>query len=85
MGETNVTPKRMHRGGITLLALPACIPHPKAPLIETPYTTDKKRTMQRRELPRVALIQIGNGYSGEGDEDIRSSWDVSVHVYRHFE
>ncbi len=78
MGETNVTPKRMHRGGITLLALPACIPHPGTPLIETGYTTGKKRTLQRRELPRVALIQIGNGYSGEGDEDIRSSWDVSV-------
>lgn len=80
MGKTNVTPKRMHQGGITLLALPACVPHPKAPLIETHYTTDKKRTIQRRELPRVALIQIGNGYSGEGDEDIRSSWDVSVYV-----
>jgi hypothetical protein len=85
MGETNVTPKRMHRGGITLLALPACIPHPGTPLIETRYATDKKRTIQRRELPRVALIQIGNGYSGEGDEDIRSSWDVRVYVYRHFE
>ena len=85
MGETNVTPKRMHRGGITLLALPACIPLPRTPLIETHYTTDKKRTIQRRELPRVALIQIGNGYSGEGDEDIRSSWDVRVYVYRHFE
>lgn len=85
MGETNVTPKRMHRGGITLLTLPVCIPHPGTPLIETRYTTDKKRTIQRRELPRVALIQIGNGYSGEGDEDIRSSWDVRVYVYRHFE
>ncbi len=85
MGKTNVTPKRMHQGGITLLALPACIPHPGTPLIETRYTTDKKRTIQRRELPRVALIQIGNGYSGEGDEDIRSSWDVRVYVYRHFE
>jgi len=85
MGETNVTPKRMHRGGITLLALPACIPHLGTPLIETHYTTDKKRTIQRRELPRVALIQIGNGYSGEGDEDIRSSRDVRVYVYRHFE
>jgi hypothetical protein len=85
MGKTNVTPKRMHQGGITLLALAACIPHPKAPLIETRYTTDKKRIIQRRELPRVALIQIGNGYSGEGDEDIRSSGNVSVYVYRHFE
>jgi hypothetical protein len=80
MGETNVTPKRMHQGGITLLALPTCIPHPGTPLIETRYTTGKKRTIQRRELPSVALIQIGNGYSGEGDEDIRSSWDVSVSV-----
>jgi hypothetical protein len=80
MGETNVIPKRMHQGGITLLALPACIAHPGTPLIETPNTTDKKRTLERRELPRVALIQIGNGYSGEGDEDIRSSWDVSVYV-----
>ena len=120
MGKTNVTPKRMHQGGITLLALAACIPHPKAPLIETHDTTDKKKTVQWRELPRVALIkaprpkgrgfpamwfhhivpldpvlkdgacgalsgQIGNGYSGEGDEDIRSSWDVSVYVHRHFE
>jgi hypothetical protein len=85
MGKTNVTPKRMHQGGITLLALPACIPHPGTPLIERRYTTDKKRTLQRRELPRVTLIQIGNGYTGEGDEDIRSSADVSVYVYRHFE
>jgi len=85
MGETNVTPKRMHQGGITLLALPMCIPLLRTPLIETHYTTDKKRTMQRRELPRIALIQIGNGYSGEGDEDIRSSWDVRVCVYRYFE
>jgi len=85
MGETNVTPKRMHRGGITLLALPACIPLLKTPLIEPRDTTDKKKTVQRRELPRVVLIQIGNGYSGEGDGDIRSSWDVRVYVYRHFE
>jgi hypothetical protein len=41
--------------------------------------------MQRRDLPRIALIQIGNGYFGEGDEDIRSSWDVSICVYRSFE
>jgi hypothetical protein len=73
MGETNVTPKRMHQGSITLLALPQCILLPRTPLIETHYTTDKKRTIERRELPRTALIQIGNGYSGEGDEDIRSS------------
>jgi hypothetical protein len=84
MGETNVTPKRMHQGGITLLVLPANIPLLRTPLIETHYTTDKKRTMQRHELPRIALIQIGNGYSGEGDEDIRSSWDVRVCVYYHF-
>ena len=85
MGKTNVTPKRMHQGGITLLALAACIPHPKAPLIETHYTTDKKKTIQWRELPKIALIQIGNGYSGEDEEDIRSSGDVRVYVYRHFE
>jgi hypothetical protein len=85
MGETKVTPKRMHRGGITPLALPPRIPPPKAPLIETHCTTDKKRTIQRRELPKIALIQIENGYSGEGDEDIRSSWDVRVCAYRNFE
>ena len=85
MGETNVTLKRIHQGGITLLALRMCIPLLRTPLIETHYTIDKKRIMQRRELPRIALIQIGNGYSGEGDEDIRSSWDVRVCVYRHFE
>jgi hypothetical protein len=85
MGRTNVTPKRMHQGGITLLALPPCIPLPRTPLIETQYTTDKKRTILRRELAKIALIQIGNGYSGEGDEDIRSSWDVRVYIYRHFE
>jgi len=85
MGETNVTPRRIHQGGTTLLALPACIPIPRTPLIETPYTTDKKQTMQRRELPKIALIQIGNDYSGGGDEDIRSSWDVRVCVYHHFE
>lgn len=80
MGETNVTPKRVHQRGITLLPLPKCILLPKTPLIETHYTTDRKRTTQRRELPRIALIQIG-----EVDEDIRSSWDVRVYVYRHFE
>jgi len=85
MGETNVTQKRMHQGGMTLLALPRGSPLPKAPLIETHNTTDKKRAMQRCELPRTALIQIGNGYSGEGDEGIRSSCDVSVCVYRNFE
>ena len=80
MGKTNVIPKRMHQGGMTLLAPPACIPHPRTPLIETQYTTGKKRTILRRELPKIALIQIGNGYSREGDEDIRSSWDVNVYV-----
>jgi hypothetical protein len=85
MGEKNVTPKRMHQGGITLLVLPAYIPLPKTPLIGTHSTTDKKQTVQRRELPRIALIQIRNRYSGEGDEDIRSSWDVRVCVYRSFE
>jgi hypothetical protein len=58
MGETNVTPKRMHQGGITLLVLPANIPLLRTPLIETHYTTDKKQTVKRRELPRMALIQI---------------------------
>jgi len=76
MGETNVTPKRMHQEGITLLTLPRCIALLKAPLIETHNTTEKKRIIQRRELPRIVLIRIGNGYSGEGDEDIRSSLDV---------
>lgn len=85
MGETNVAPKRMHQGGIALLALPLCIPHPGSPLIETPHTLDKKRTIQRRELPRIALIEIGNGYPGEGDEAVRSSWDGRVCVYRNFE
>ena len=64
------------------MAHPRGIPLPKAPLIETHNTTDKKRAIQRCELPRTALIQIGNGYSGEGDEGFRSSWDVSVCVYR---
>ncbi len=68
-----------------LLALPPGIPLPKAPLIETHNTTDKKRAVQRCELPKTALIQIRNGYSGGGDESIRSSWDVSVCVYRDLE
>jgi hypothetical protein len=62
MGETNVTPKRMHQGGMTLLALPWGIPLLKAPLIEIQNTIDKKRAVQWCELPRTALIQIGNGY-----------------------
>jgi hypothetical protein len=66
MGETNVTPKRMHQGGIILLALQMCIPLHRAPLIKTHYTIDKKLTIQRRELPKIVLIQIENGYSGEG-------------------
>jgi len=84
MGETNVTPKRMHQGGITLLALQMCIPLHRAPLIKTHYTTDKKRTIQLRELLKKVLIQIENGYSGEGDKDIRSSWDVRGCVYHNF-
>jgi hypothetical protein len=76
MGETNITTKRMHQGGITLLALQMCIPLRRIPLIEIQNTTDKKRTIQRRKLPKIMLIQIENGYSGEGDKDIRSSWDV---------
>jgi hypothetical protein len=85
MGEINVTPKRMYQGGRTLLALLPCITLPKTPLIETHYPTDKKKAVQGRELPKTALIQTGNGYSGAGDEDIRSSWDISVCVYRSFE
>jgi hypothetical protein len=84
MGETNVTPKRMHQGGITLLALQMCIPLRRAPLIKTHYAIDKKRTIQRRELPKIVLIQIENGYSGEGDKDIRSSWDMRGCVYHNF-
>jgi hypothetical protein len=75
----------MCQGGITLLALLPYALLPSSPLIEAHYITDKKRTIQRRELPKIALIQIGNGYSAEGDEDIRSSWDVRVCVYRSFE
>jgi hypothetical protein len=85
MGETNVTPKRMHQGEITLLPLPKCILFLKTPLIDTHYTTDKKRTTKQHELPKIVLILIGNGYSGKVDEDIRSSWDLRVIVYRHFE
>jgi len=77
MGEINVTPKRMHQGGKTLLALLPCLSLPKAPFIETHYTTNKKPAVQRRQLSRIALVQIGNGYSGEEGEDIRSPWDVS--------
>ncbi len=67
------------------MALLPCIPLPKTPLIETHYPTDKKKTVQARELTRIARIQIGSGYSGGGDEDIRSSWDVRICVYRSFE
>jgi len=84
MGETNVTPKRMHRGGITVLSLQLCIPFRRAPLIETHYTTDKKQTIQRK-LPKIVLIPIENGCSEEGDKDSRSSWDMRVYVYRKFE
>ena len=75
----------MHQGGMTLLALPQNIPLPKTPLTETHNTTDKKRAIQQGEPPRTALIQVRNGYSGEDDEGIRSSWDVSVCVYCNFE
>jgi len=47
MGETNVTPKRMHQLGRTLLALLPCIPLHKTPLIETHYPTDKKKVRAR--------------------------------------
>jgi len=56
-----------------LLVLPAYIPPPGVPLTDTHYLADKKQAVQRRELPRIALIQIGNGYSGEGGEDVRLS------------
>jgi hypothetical protein len=85
MGETNVTPKRIHQVGRTLLTLLLPIPFLKTPLIETHDSTDKKNAAQRRELPRIALIQIGSGYSGGGGEDIRSSWDVGIGVYQNFE
>jgi len=85
MGEINVTPKRIHQVGTTLLPLLPRIPLPQTPLIETHSPADKKKAVQGRKLPRIALIQIGNGYSGEGDEDIRSSWGVSACFYRSFE
>jgi hypothetical protein len=44
----------------------------------------QKRAIQGRELPRIALNQIERGYSGE-DEDIRSSWDMRICVYRKLE
>jgi hypothetical protein len=67
-----------------VLSLHLCILLRRAPLIKTPYTTDKKRTIQQRELLKIVLIQIENGYSGEGDKDIRSSWDVRGCVYHNF-
>jgi hypothetical protein len=84
MGETNITPKRIHQGGITLLALQLCIPLRRTPLIEVHYTTDKTWTIQQRALPKIVLIQIENGYSMEGGKDIRSSWDVRGCVYHNF-
>ena len=75
----------MHQGGIILLAPLPCVPPSEPSLIETRYTTDKKRTKQRRELQKIALIQIGNGYSGEDDKDVRSSLDVRICIYRNFE
>jgi len=56
-----------------LLVLPTYIPPPRIPLIDTHYSADKKQTAQRHELPRIALIEVGNGYSGEGGEDVRLS------------
>ena len=56
-----------------MLVLPAYIPPPRLPLTDTHYPADKEQTVQRRELQRIALIQIGNGYSGEGGEDVRLS------------
>ncbi len=73
----------MHQGGITPLTLRRVSPSPEHRPLR--HITDKKRTIQRYELPRIALIQIGNGYSEEGDEDIRSSWNVRVCVCRSFE
>jgi len=64
MGEKNVTPERMLQGGITPLVLPGYIPFPRTPLLQAPYTSDKKQTVQQQELPGTALIQIGNGYFG---------------------
>jgi hypothetical protein len=73
MIETNVTPKRIHQVGRPLLALLPGIPLPKTPLVETHYPTDKKKAVQGRKLPSIALIQIGSGYSRGSDEDILSS------------
>jgi hypothetical protein len=85
MSEINVTPKRTYQGRITPLSLPRRITLPKTPHTETPHPTEKKEAVQGRELPRIALIQIGSGYSGGGDEAIRSSWDVRICVYQSFE
>jgi len=85
MVETNVTPKRIHQVGKTLLALLPSIPLPKTPLTETHYPTDQKKAVLGRGLRRIALIQIGSDYFGGSDEDIRSSWDVRIYVYRSFE
>jgi len=73
MGGTNPTPERMRQGGMTLVSLLPCIFLPRAPLIEIHYPTDKKRSIQQLELAKIAPIQIGNDYSKEGDENIRSS------------
>jgi hypothetical protein len=73
MIETNVTRKRTHQVGRTLLALLPSIPLPKTPLVEIHYPKDKKKAVQGLKLPSIALIQIGSGYSGGSDEDILSS------------
>jgi len=64
MGETNVTPKSMHQGGVTLSTLRRVSPSPENHPLRN--ITDKKLTIRRRKLPKIALIQIENGYSGEG-------------------
>ena len=64
MGETNVTPKKMRQGGITLLTLRRVSFSPEHRPLR--HITDKKRTIRQRKLPKIALIQIENGYSGEG-------------------
>jgi hypothetical protein len=84
MGEINVTQKIMDQRGMTLSALPPGISLLKSSLIETNNSTNKKRAIEQYESPRTALNQLGNGYFGEDDKGIRSSWDVSVCVYCNF-
>jgi len=66
MGETNVTPKRIHQVGGALLALLPGILLPKTLLTETHYPTDKIKALLGCGLPKIALTQIGSGYSGGG-------------------